>query len=400
MKILFIAPEIPWPLNKGTCQRSFAILKALAAEHEVTISAPATDDTKDRIKGIEHLISGYIPVPGCALRRRTIPKAGGRLSRAVKYLRSVLMSGVPFDFQMEKDTWRDTISNEAGDYDLFFCRYSYLIGVLQDVPIKRCLIDFDDVQYVRLLRKAARWKRAGFQTPLLAIEAIRTMRYERKLARQSMRSFVCSDDDKRKLGKKNITVVRNGVDIKRNSLSHINVQENSMLFIGAFTHAPNVEGLRWFCTQVWPIVKAANVNARLKVAGYGMDMVDLRFLESDGIETRGEVSDAAAEIRESLLTVVPLQFGTGTRVKIAESLGHGRVVVSTVIGAEGYDDFGENEGLFRIDQPCEMAQKIIEFIDHPGACLELGARASRVALERLDWMSVTAPILIDIDALS
>lgn len=392
MKILFIAPEIPWPLNKGTCQRTYALLKTLSRQHQVTFSAPAEGDYATQLEGISPFIHRFIPVPLEASQRQRLPHTGSRFARFLAYGKSLLRLEMPYACQMTKTIWHDRLQPDLELYDLFFCRYTYLVDVFSGVPRSKLLIDADDLQFMVLWRKAITWK-AGFESILLGIEALRSRVFERRLARQTLQTFVCSEIDRQKLGEEGVSVIRNGVDISGRTTPNIAPEDNSLLFIGAFTYEPNRAGLEWFCREVWPLIMAENSHAKLRVAGYGMDQVDMSYAEQDGIHLLGEIADPAVAILEAQLMVVPILFGTGTRVKIAEALGYGRPVVSTTMGAEGYEDFTEKNGLFRCDYPLKMADQILALLDDQAACLSLGREAKRIAKERLDWNNTTAPLL-------
>jgi glycosyltransferase involved in cell wall biosynthesis len=51
----------------------------------------------------------------------------------------------------------------------------------------------------------------------------------------------------------------------------------------------------------------------------------------------GRVPDIADELARADLVVVPIRFGSGTRLKILEAFAHRIPVVSTTLGAEGLD---------------------------------------------------------------
>lgn len=391
MKVLFIAPEIPWPLNKGTCQRSYALLEALAEQNEVTLSAPAGADSKSRLERLDHLIVDFIPVPDDVWERRRLPKTGGRLTRFKDYFSNLVRYRMPYGFQLKTSTWQQTLAQHLPKFDAFFCRYSYLIPVLEEVDPKRIIIDADDIQYVGLQRKALSWQ-AGWESVLLAIEAARTYLYERRLFRRHAQVLVCSELDKRRFKNAKITVVRNGLTLPDQELVKSHPQPNSLLFLGAFTYGANVEGARWLCRDVWPLVQHQLPEATLKIAGYFADKATLPFADQNGISLIGPVDDPRVTICESAATVVPLKYGTGTRIKIAESLGCGRVVVSTHLGAEGYEDITEREGLFRADTEHAMATCIVELLRDAETSKKLGRAARSTAEEKLAWSATTLPL--------
>ncbi|MEM7469633.1 MAG: glycosyltransferase [Pseudomonadota bacterium] len=293
---------------------------------------------------------------------------------------------------MENDEWREALAPEIHKHDLFFCRYSYLVNVLADVDRRTILIDADDIEYVRLWRKATSWT-SGWKSALLALEALKARRYERSLVSQSLKVFVCSEPDKVKLGSQNVSVIRNGVDLAAELDDEIIRRPATMLFLGAMTHEPNLTGLKWFCEEVWPKVIDTVPQASLRIAGYGMSQVDMSFAEQAGIELLGEIDEPSVELQGTQISIVPVLFGTGTRVKIAESLGYGCTVVSTTIGAEGYDDFDEHHGLYRVDESDKMVRVLCELLNDRLNCEAAGLRGRELALQRLDWRFVTAPTL-------
>lgn len=393
MKILFIAPEIPWPLNKGTCQRTFAILKTLSSQHQITFSAPVGEEYQSKLDGISHLIEHFIPVPQEAIERATIPRKGSRIGRLLNFLQSVIKGCAPFNFQLTNHIWHEELQDEFDRHDLFFCRYAYLHEVYKGLPYSKVIMDFDDLQCMVLWRKAISWN-SGWESILIGVESIRTYLYECYLTRhKAIISLVCSEKDRRRLLGNRAHVVRNGVDLCSRALPDVEPLPNTLAFIGAFTYEPNRAGLKWFCQEVWPLIREKNTMAKLRVAGFGMEEANMDFAKLDGIELLGQVSDPAVTIREAQLMVVPLLYGTGTRVKIAESMGYGRTVVSTSIGAEGYEDFSAADGLFRADKPQDIAKIIVDLLADNSDCLALGEKAQKVALERLDWRKTTLPLL-------
>jgi glycosyltransferase involved in cell wall biosynthesis len=54
-----------------------------------------------------------------------------------------------------------------------------------------------------------------------------------------------------------------------------------------------------------------------------------------GVIVVGEVDDIREAYERADLVVVPIRYGSGTRVKILEAVSHGRAVVTTPAGLEG-----------------------------------------------------------------
>jgi glycosyltransferase involved in cell wall biosynthesis len=97
-------------------------------------------------------------------------------------------------------------------------------------------------------------------------------------------------------------------------------------------------------------------QAKLRLVGKGAD--GLAVSGSNGVERLGYVDDPAAEIATWSAMVVPIRFGGGTRIKIAEGFARNCPVVATSVGAFGYDVRSERE-LMMADAPVEFADACI-----------------------------------------
>lgn len=106
--------------------------------------------------------------------------------------------------------------------------------------------------------------------------------------------------------------------------------------LGSMEWKPNRSGLQWFIKNVWPQLKAEIPEIQMRIAGkrmsdYFPDKVSV------GIENLGEVDSALDIIEGSGICIVPIQSGSGLRIKILEAMAAGRAVVSTPVGAQGLD---------------------------------------------------------------
>jgi glycosyltransferase involved in cell wall biosynthesis len=88
--------------------------------------------------------------------------------------------------------------------------------------------------------------------------------------------------------------------------------------------------------SVWPLVLERRSDARLLLAGEGMERATFpRLAERAGVEWRGPVASASAFLRELGVLLYPLTAGSGAKVKVLEALALGVPVVTTRGGAEG-----------------------------------------------------------------
>lgn len=106
--------------------------------------------------------------------------------------------------------------------------------------------------------------------------------------------------------------------------------------IGAMDWLPNVEGMRWFITDVWPQLKQSIPAFEFYFAGRKMPE-ELKKINIQGVHCVGEVPDAGLFIADKKILIVPLRSGGGIRVKILEALAVGKIVISTGVGMQGID---------------------------------------------------------------
>ncbi|WP_406827635.1 glycosyltransferase [Microbulbifer sp. ARAS458-1] len=109
-----------------------------------------------------------------------------------------------------------------------------------------------------------------------------------------------------------------------------------LLFVGGFTHTPNVDAVLWFISEVMEKVRAVDPEVRLHVVGSNVPD-EISDLASANVIVHGFVSDAELEqlYRAVRVCVVPLRYGAGVKGKVLEALQAGVPLVTTPIGAEG-----------------------------------------------------------------
>ncbi|MEO5592918.1 MAG: glycosyltransferase [Chitinophagaceae bacterium] len=136
-------------------------------------------------------------------------------------------------------------------------------------------------------------------------------------------------------------------------------QRAGIIFVGGFTHLPNLDAVEWFCRDVWPLVTGQLTGAKFIVVGSNPPDV-IKELQSDSIEIKGFVSETELQkLYDAVkLAVIPLRYGAGVKGKTIEAMYYGLPIVSTGFGIEGmpgdYLHF-----LHPLNEPQEFANEII-----------------------------------------
>ena len=105
-------------------------------------------------------------------------------------------------------------------------------------------------------------------------------------------------------------------------------------FLGGYRHAPNVDAVMYFVTNVLPLIRASDPTIRFFIAGANAPQ-SVRDLVGDGIEFLGLVEDLRDLFDRVRVFVCPLRYGAGAKGKIMSALAYGLPIVSTAIGVEG-----------------------------------------------------------------
>lgn len=109
-----------------------------------------------------------------------------------------------------------------------------------------------------------------------------------------------------------------------------------LLFVGGFAHTPNVDALFWFVAEILPLIRARVPSARLIAAGSHVP-AHIWALSGPAVTIRPDVPpDALRRLYLSArVAVVPLRYGAGVKLKVAEALREGVPLVTTTVGAQG-----------------------------------------------------------------
>lgn len=130
-----------------------------------------------------------------------------------------------------------------------------------------------------------------------------------------------------------------------------------LLFVGGFSHGPNVDGIVWFCREIAPILRSEGIKFDLQIVGSNPTS-DVWDLEGDDTHVLGFVSDETLRrcYEEAAIVIAPLRFGAGVKGKVVEAMANGVPIVTTTVGAQGLEDAGNY--LFIGDTPEEFATAI------------------------------------------
>jgi glycosyltransferase involved in cell wall biosynthesis len=185
-----------------------------------------------------------------------------------------------------------------------------------------------------------------------------------------------------------ISVIPVGTEFDKFETDEVEPVADSLFIIGALDWMPNLEGLEWFMSNIWPDITEFSKHITLHIAGKNTPDYMTQW-EKPNVHVHGFVDDAVHFMMTYNLMLVPLLSGGGMRVKIIEGLAAGKCIISTTVGAEGIS-VTHNENIILADTPEEWKNQIQRLLSHPEEIKRIGSNARTYALANFENKTVTA----------
>lgn len=146
-----------------------------------------------------------------------------------------------------------------------------------------------------------------------------------------------------------------------------------VLWLGGFGWYPNEEGMRWFISEVYPlIIENDNIVFHIVGASPFKELLDLH--QPGRFEVMGRVDDLEPFFDISQVLISPILSGSGVRIKILESMSKGLAVIATTRGAQGID-IGHRDNILIADEPQVYADHLLKLAGDNDLVEVLGKKA-------------------------
>jgi glycosyltransferase involved in cell wall biosynthesis len=122
----------------------------------------------------------------------------------------------------------------------------------------------------------------------------------------------------------------------KNILPENKIKFNRFFHLGSMDWHPNIDGVKWWITDVYPLILKMNLYASYHFAGKNMPKKLLK-LNNENLIITGFVADAVAYMQANDVLIVPLKSGSGYRIKILEAFDLGIPVIATSQAIEGIE---------------------------------------------------------------
>lgn len=290
--------------------------------------------------------------------------------------------------------------------DLIWVEHSYLYSVAEQLqrhfPGARIAVNAHNVE-TQLKAGGARRHGSWLGRCWLRQEAALAAAIERRMVRNAWLILSCSQADAARFAgmvsagataRASILVAANGVDTAYFARAAGCTTEiaDRVVFTGTAGYGPNDDAVKWLLQEIWPIIRQSCPRAALMLAGRGAGIRWLPMTQGmPDVQVISDPVDMRPVLQRAALAIVPLRSGSGTRLKIVESMSMGVPVVSTEIGAEGLQLVAGSEVLLE-DTAEGLAAATVRLLQDESLRRALSAAGRARATRDYDWQQITATI--------
>ncbi len=258
------------------------------------------------------------------------------------------------------------IQGAPGEYEvLLLSRYDcggrHAAAAQDRWPGAKTVFHPGDLHYLRELRQAVLREDVG-----QFARALDMKRWEMEVVARADMTVVVSDHELgvlRTAGFADRVVKVEPAFANRHPAPYDPAARHGVAFIGGYGHQPNVDAAEFLCTEIWPLVTAIHPGITLHIVGSAAPD-SFQSYASEDVVIEGRVEDLDGLLDRLRLTVAPLRFGAGVKMKLVSSLAAGVPVVCTPIAAEGLG-LAPGEGLVLAEDASAIAAAIAAIYDDP-----------------------------------
>ncbi|MEZ5499011.1 MAG: glycosyltransferase family 4 protein [Steroidobacteraceae bacterium] len=393
MRILWISHNVPFPPVTGALVRNYNLFRRIANRHAVDLLCFNQSALLSSNKQIE-LAAAELRKFAKSVEIVSIPAERHTLPRLLLYLRAVISKG---GYSMNWLRSREmaqiiTILVAKGQYDVIHLdtiSLAIFVPLFRDYPI---VLNHHNVESQVMATRCNVEHRLIHRT-IYRLESSRLVDAEQEYCRLVSCNVAVSEADaailRRLAPQSRVEVCENGCDVQHFT-PHEKPAEQlcTLIFVGNFGWAPNVDAVEYFFNRIWPVLKVDAPGLRVRVVGAKPPALvsNVASLDSSVIAT-GFVDDLLAEYRHADICICPLRHGGGTKLKLLEAMAVGLPIVTTSVGAEGLDLIHGQHALIA-DDVQDFVQAIKKIRSNPDFAISLGRAARELAVSRYSWDSL------------
>jgi sugar transferase (PEP-CTERM/EpsH1 system associated) len=378
MKILYTTARLPYPPLRGDQLVPYFRIQHLARKHEITMLS--------FVEGPEELEFVSQLKPFC-VEVHTVPLPRWRSCVSMS---GVAISSLPLQVLYYSSREYQRRLREI----LTTCKFDVIHTVLSraanhtiDIAGTVKVCEMIDALSLTMRRRgnAARW-------PIQSVwrmEAERMRRFEQRICESFDGVVVVSEVDRQALNAPNVRIVPVGADVSLQPRSSPNGHK-VVIFTGNFTYHPNEDAAIFLMKEIWPQLRQALPEARLRIVGSSPGPRLLRVARQfPEVEVTGFVPDLRQHLLEADVAVAPIRLGGGgMHCKALEAMACGTPLVVSPRVTEGLLGLPDEDFLVA-GSVSEYVQAVRSVLENPGLARALSERGRRLVVENYGWEKST-----------
>jgi glycosyltransferase involved in cell wall biosynthesis len=384
MRILQIAPQIPFPLDEGGRIGIYGITNYLQKRGNIVDFAVYRkhSDYNTSYEELRKICTPYI------LDVQTDNHIPGAINN--------LFSQVPYNFskfhnsQMEKFLVRYFRENKPDIVHVDHSHMGWTIDVIKNITNVPVVLREHNVE-IRIMKRFTE----NESNPLLKIysgvQYKKMLKYEPMICGKFDNCIMITREDEDEILQFNpdikTSVIPAGIDPQLLDFRSKELIPFSLFHIGSLKWPPNYDGLKWFLDEIFPTIISRTPKTQLYIYGKGTEELKIDPLLMNNITVRGYVEDIFSEISDKQLAIVPLKVGGGMRIKIIELMAIGKSIISTSVGKEGID-VKDYEHLLIADTKESFVNKIMEVFNNEVDTGKMISAAKNFIRDNYTWENV------------
>jgi glycosyltransferase involved in cell wall biosynthesis len=159
-----------------------------------------------------------------------------------------------------------------------------------------------------------------------------------------------------------------------------------LLFTGAMDYYANVDGVKWFCDNIYPEIQINFPNTEFHIVGSNPNANVKALQNNNGVKVTGFVENTRLFYEKAYICVIPLRMARGIQNKVLEAMSMEKAVITTSQAIQGITAVN-GEHLVVADEPKEFAQSVVTLLKDKDRRFTLGKNARRFVKTNYNWQT-------------
>lgn len=391
MRILFIAPRLPYPPIEGWRIKLFFLLKELyELGHEISLIAFAVDPSDKnqknikRIKQYVHKIEIYTFSQSTALSKffSKIPlsdltlfiklsSVADQVSHAIlEYKPDIVHFDTPHMcalVQFIKNNESSLVASVNDSYSLVLREHIFSYNTLSVLSLLRTL--YDTVALAPTIRyETSIYERFDIVHTVSKVDADYLLKLNPRL---------------------NVKVIPNGVDIDYfKPIKSIQNDEKSLVIIGNFAVSDHVQNAIWFIHNIYRKLKMNEENIKLYLVGKDPPRILWREARKNQVIVTGYVKDIRPYIARATIVVDARRQRYGILNHVLQAMSMGKCIVGTPYTFFAIDDAKSWENAVISKDKKEFASNILYLLENDSVRKNIEKNARHLIEAKYSWRKI------------